>query len=344
MPEFNRKSMSQTVGRMPALQFLKPSELSIESDYQRSIEGLESQKLIRLIAQNWNWDLCQPLAVSQRDGHLFVIDGQHRLAAAKLRGDIEQLPCVVGLYGSVKAEAVAFTNLNDRRRPLSALDKFKAAVVAGEPDAIAISAALAENGLSLARHTNWKFWKPGQVGNVGGLRQAWKKKGAEVSKAALGVLAEAYGEEVLRYAGMLFPGLVSLCEDGREKAIAEDQIAKLTKTVKARDQAAWYSITLEVYAKSPDLGRHVALTRVLRAAMKGDKDLDRLRKRDASRPVLVRPAPAARPEAVKSGMGLDKHDAVASGLKQHCEQCDRLRSPADVKICTSNWCKLRDAA
>jgi hypothetical protein len=51
-----------------------------------------SQALIRQIARHWDWDLCLPLVVSRRaDGSLYVIDGQHRLAAARIRGDIDHL-------------------------------------------------------------------------------------------------------------------------------------------------------------------------------------------------------------------------------------------------------------
>ena len=127
-PATNRLKCNPPLGRMPVLQFIMPGELRVDPSYQRSLEAESSQTLIRKIAQFWNWDLCQPLVVSRRtNGELFVIDGQHRWEAAKLRGDIAQLPCVVVEYSNAADEAASFVHLNQQRRPLTKIDLFKAA-------------------------------------------------------------------------------------------------------------------------------------------------------------------------------------------------------------------------
>jgi hypothetical protein len=79
-----------------------------------------------------------------------VIDGQHRLAAARIRGDIDHLPAVVGSYASTADEAASFVHLNQQRRPLGKLDLFKAAVASGDTEATEIVAALDAAGLSVA--------------------------------------------------------------------------------------------------------------------------------------------------------------------------------------------------
>jgi hypothetical protein len=107
--------------------------------------------------------------VAATDGALTIVDGQHRASAAKLRSDIPHLPCVITSYANAGDEAAAFVALNQMRRPLSALDLFKAAVAAEDTEALEIvdcsdprwpldSAALELHG-----------WKPGMVQNVGGL-------------------------------------------------------------------------------------------------------------------------------------------------------------------------------
>ena len=116
-------------GSLPVLQYLTPGQLQVDASYQRSIENGQSRSLIARIAKDWNWDLCQVLVVSRRgDQGLFVVDGQHRLQAAKMRGDIGQLPCVVATYASAQEEAAIFAQLNRQRTPLKALDIFKAAL------------------------------------------------------------------------------------------------------------------------------------------------------------------------------------------------------------------------
>ena len=206
----SRLKVNAPLGRMPVLQFMGPCELQIDAAYQRSIESGESKTLIRKIAQHWNWDLCQPLVVARRpDGGLFVIDGQHRLEAAKLRRDIAQLPCVVVDYSSAADEAASFVHLNQQRRPLGALDLFKAALASDDPEATAIAAAMEAAGLSLAAHSNFTAWKPGQVAIIGGIQRQWRREGAAVTGEALQVLATAFAGEILRYAGTVWPGTVT---------------------------------------------------------------------------------------------------------------------------------------
>jgi Holliday junction resolvase RusA-like endonuclease len=60
-------------------------DLNVDHAYQRMAEEPSSKRLIRHIAENWDWRLCAPLTVSDRappEPGLYVIDGQHRLAAA----------------------------------------------------------------------------------------------------------------------------------------------------------------------------------------------------------------------------------------------------------------------
>ena len=53
-------------GSPPTLQFVALEQLQVDSAYQRSLETKTSQALIRRIATNWDWSLCQPLAVARR--------------------------------------------------------------------------------------------------------------------------------------------------------------------------------------------------------------------------------------------------------------------------------------
>lgn len=195
-PGTDRLKFNAPLGTLPALQYLLPAQLDIDPSYQRSLETDGSQTLVRGIAQHWNWDLCQPLVVARRDdGKLYVIDGQHRLAAARLRGDIQQLPAVVVQYASAQDEAASFVLLNQQRKPLSKIDLFKAAVASGDRTATAIVAAMERTGLSLAPHTNFTAWKPGMVANIAGIEAAWRTYGSEVTTLAMRLMVDVVGNE-----------------------------------------------------------------------------------------------------------------------------------------------------
>lgn len=339
---FLREDMLAPRGSMPVLEWCRTDDLEIDPSYQRSIDNPESQALIADIAHNWNWDLAELLKVSRRDGRKFVVDGQHRQAAAKLRGDILQLPCLVKEFASVAEEAALFNDLNGKRRPVSALDKFRAALVAGDADCAAIGAAMERAGLTLASHSNPVSWKPGQISNIGGIRSAWKSYGPAATELALTLLANAFAGEVLTYAGTIFPGLVAICAgDKGNGTLADDDLARLIAALGSRTQEQWRNAALREMASSGD-GRVVAMTQVFRAALRGEAE-----KAPASgnagvtRPALPdAPLPISVGGGAAFGDGFEKRKAGA----EFCSQCEKLRSPAEASRCASAWCKLRDVA
>lgn len=266
----SRLKFNPPLGRMPAPQFCRPAELRIDPAYQRSIETGPSKTLIQRIAQHWNWDLCQPLVVSRREGRhgLFVIDGQHRLEAAKLRGDIDQLPCVVVEYATAADEAASFVHLNQQRRPLGKLDVFKAAVASEDPEAVAIAAAIEAAGLAIAPHSNYTAWKPGMVSNIGGIEACWRSRGAEATRLALDVTGEALGDQVLRYAGSVFPGIAAIVADEWSRGRIEDPMIRecMVEMIREVDQVAWRAEIMRARGEDPNLKFAAASAKVFRAA------------------------------------------------------------------------------
>jgi len=128
---------------------LHKDRLQIHPAYQREA----SQEKVSLITANWSWIGFGALVVGERGGEYWVIDGQHRAMAAKRRSDIERLPCVVFKTADVKSEARGFLTLNTSRRPVSALAKHKAMVVAGDEAALYVQRQLSELNLELSDNT-----------------------------------------------------------------------------------------------------------------------------------------------------------------------------------------------
>lgn len=341
-PATSRLKVNPPLGRMPVLQFIPPEELAIDSSYQREIETGPSQTLIRKIAQHWNWDLCQPLVVSRRDGTLYVIDGQHRLQAAKLRRDIQQLPCVVVEYANAADEAASFVHLNQQRRALSKLDVFKAAVASEDPEALAILSALKDAGLSIAPHSNFTTWKPGMVSNIGGIESAWRRHGAAVVRDALRVLGKAFKGQVLRYAGTIFPGIVAL----RASQGATCELGPLTDLLASREQKDWRSAMMNRRADNPDLRYGAA------SALAVAEACEELTGKPAgvhvvgmkAKPVLAVPEktlPAPTPFVFapdEIGNGPDRDGMV------WCDQCDMRVTEGQGTGCKSRYCSLRKGA
>lgn len=255
-PATTKLKCNAPLGEKPELCWIALGEIGIDYAYQRGLEAGASQSLIRKIAVHWEWGLCQPLALAQRsDGKVYVVDGQHRLAAAKLRGDIDLLPCVVRHFANYEDEAAAFVALNQQRRPLSKLDLFKAALAGGDMEAAQIAQCLEANGLSLAKHTNYTAWKPGELAIVGGLQRCYRVHGIQVLDVSLAALAAAFHGQVLQYAGSIFPGVeavvaMELKDDDTGDWRNGDLFELFVEMLQGATQNEWYR---EVSAKTAEV-------------------------------------------------------------------------------------------
>lgn len=198
-------------GRQPSIEWVPIAELLIDESYQRTIDTLASKRLIARIAEEWDWDVLDVLKVSRRpDDRSFVVDGQHRRAAAALRGDITQLPCVIKRCGGATDEARLFIASNRGRKTMSVLDDFRAAVGAGDAEAMRIDQLVTSAGLTVSRAQRPKGQAPGELAIVAPIRRALKLRGEPVVRQALTLIGEAFPDETIAAPAPLFLALVDM--------------------------------------------------------------------------------------------------------------------------------------
>lgn len=317
----SRLKVNPPLGSPPTLEWRPLGELLIDPVYQRSVDNGPSQSLIRKIAMFWDWGLCQPLTVSRRpDGVLTIVDGQHRASAAKLRGDIPHLPCVITSYANTGDEAAAFVALNQMRRPLSALDLFKAAVAAEDAEALAVVKALTDAGLSLAKHTNYIFWKPGEVSNIAGILR-YHRRSVKATEIALAAMAKAWPGKVLQYAGSVYPGFAAVAIDEVRLRGDPVEVARvLAQIAGQRSQVDWRRAAQAEAAVGTGSTRDGAEI-VFRRAW---------RSRHGSEIAL----PTAAPAPSLAGLPAEL---------PWCEQCQHKVSGARVASYTDRFCSMRKA-
>lgn len=99
-----------------------PVELLNIQPYQR-----KRQKHITKIAENWDDSKCNVLLVSYAEnrGHFNVVDGQHRAAAARMRG-VEYLVCEIFVGLTLSKEAALFVDQNVDTKKLTPFDTYRA--------------------------------------------------------------------------------------------------------------------------------------------------------------------------------------------------------------------------
>lgn len=317
-PATSRLKVNPPLGSPPTLEWRAVGELQIDSDYQRSILTGASQTLIRRIAMFWDWGLCQPLAIARRtDGTLMVVDGQHRLEAARLRRDIAHLPCVITSYATAGDEAAAFVALNQQRKPLTKLDLFKAALAAEDAESLAIVAAMKRAGLKLAPHYNFTSWKPGDVSNIAGIQRYWQRHGAAVVEPAMVALARGFEGEVLRYCGTIFDGIAAFLAS---TDIFDEELERLIGALRRTNQAGWRQAIIAA------------------ASVRG------IDQRQAARHVVTE-AFYAEPEGGGSGAPIALAPTnMRPAEMAWCQQCDRRVSGAHAARCGDRFCKLKTQA
>jgi hypothetical protein len=113
---------------------LPKSMLAVDDSYQRDV----SNNRAIAIAKNWSWLACGVLVVARRssDQTYYVVDGQHRLNAARKRSDIDRLPCIVFETDDACQEAGGFYDLNTGRRPPTTFEKWRAQLLRGDLDTV----------------------------------------------------------------------------------------------------------------------------------------------------------------------------------------------------------------
>jgi hypothetical protein len=225
------------LGTPPSIEWIAVSDLMVDGEYQRSIEGDSSRRLIASIAAHWDWRLCMPLAVSRRDDGRYVIDGQHRLAAAKMRADIPHLPCCIASYDGPADEAAMFVAANRARRAINRLDDFHAALVAGDEDALEINRVVQAAGLQVSRQTGSQAWLPGEVAFTSSIATVMGRHGEELVLDALSAIAEAFKGQVLSNGASVFLGLTRIMVSPPE-GLDRD---RLLRCLKAFDMKGWGS-------------------------------------------------------------------------------------------------------
>ena len=169
--------------------------LSVDDSYQRDASGDKSLRHIRKIAREFSWAWFQPPTVVRRpDGGYVVVDGQHRVEAARLHPGIDRVPCSVVTLPDRSAEASTFIAINGARMTVHAKHLLKARLAAGDSGASEMMRVCAEAGVQIAGNGRLGGLLPGWTQAAGRIEGCIRRFGAAATVAALRALVLAAGE------------------------------------------------------------------------------------------------------------------------------------------------------
>lgn len=228
---------STDLGTKPRVVWLDLALLTIDRTYQRDINQKGAAHVSRIL-QAFNWNCYQPIVVSERDdGTYAVIDGQHRLEAAKRHPLIDSLPCYIIEAPDAAKQAAIFVAVNSRRIALNSLQQFHAAVAAGDAGALIADALCRDAGVKILKAPPSYDIPPRSIIAPFTLLKMVRQVGRPAVATAIKMLAETHPEKLNAFRS---PTIAALC-----RVIADPKIdgAKVRTVLAATDLDRFYDDT-----------------------------------------------------------------------------------------------------
>jgi len=173
----------------PIFEWVDPATLLVNETYQRDLSE-RSIKLIRRIIEGWDWTKFKPPVCSLGDHGLEVIDGQHTAIGAASHPKVDQIPVMIVETATVQDRASAFIGQNTDRLGITKMQLHRAAVAAGDEDALTIEQVCQRSGVRLlmAKPHRWKVGDSVAVQAIGALID---RRGAMGARQVMELLVKA---------------------------------------------------------------------------------------------------------------------------------------------------------
>jgi len=241
----NKDATPDILGSTGQMMSCALEHLLVDHTYQRSEAGPSNT---RRIAQDFKWNRFAVVSVSRRDdGSLWILNGQQRCCAARKRGGITHVPCIVyDTHGSIaeaqKQEADAYLFLNTNVRRVTATSKFYAAVIAGRQPEVDIADFLGNFGMDVGDDSN----DPNNLDFPATLLRWWKHD-TSAAKSAMSTYRDmCVLENKATMHADIFQGLWWVCHSGHNMAESFMILERASKTPTKKELLRSISTTAQL--------------------------------------------------------------------------------------------------
>jgi hypothetical protein len=215
-------ALDEALSKQGSFEVVQLDDLSIDHSYQRDLDP----NLVEQISSQWDPKAAQVLLISRRaDGSLWIVNGQHCAAGAKMRG-LVQLPAQVHEGLTVKQEAALRLKANTRKGDKS-LERFKAQVAAGDAESKDIVKILAGFDTQI---NQWPNQHEG-VNCVAAIEFLYRRDRGVMLTRTLEVVKDAYGRVDGEYAKVVvFKGIAWILEK-HERELDRARVVEKLRTI-----------------------------------------------------------------------------------------------------------------
>ena len=211
-----KKNGTSRVERVARLRWVPIPKMRVSPMAQREL----NQARVDHLAAHFDPEQIGHPVVSDRDGHFWIIDGQHRIEALKEVGWGDQsVQCEVYDGLSETDEAELFLLRNDTLT-VNAFDKFTVGVNAERAMETDINRIVLSNRLVVSRDEI-----PGAIRAVGTLRRVYQRGGPAILSRTLRIVRDSYGDPGME--GPVIDGLGHLCQRYNGDLNDSEAVAKL---------------------------------------------------------------------------------------------------------------------
>ena len=177
-------------GERPALEWIAPTALLIDSTYQRELSE-RSLRLIRKLIENFSWNRMKPpIVVKVGAASFHIVDGQHTAIVAASLG-IAEIPVYIVQADTVDERARAFVGHNSDRITVSSFDIYRALLAAGDADAQDVDNVCRRAGVRIRNISPSSAIAEGDTAAIGVVRAVVKRRGVISARKVLQCLVKA---------------------------------------------------------------------------------------------------------------------------------------------------------
>ncbi|WP_300534674.1 DUF6551 family protein [uncultured Mameliella sp.] len=174
------------------MSFLPIANLRIHPAYQRKISRAGMTRITRII-DGFTWSRFGALCVAlDEDGEFWVVDGQHRMIAARAL-QLTAVPCVIS-NATLQKQAGDFEGINTTRTGVASIDRFRARVVQGDEVAVKVHQMLEQLGIRTDVAAGCSL-KPNETRATAKLEKLIRKAGEGTVFTALETLIDAQPDQ-----------------------------------------------------------------------------------------------------------------------------------------------------
>jgi len=181
----------------PTFAYLAVNSINVDAEYQRDLNQDRVNKMVR----EYDPHRLQPLDVSHRsDGTYWCMEGQHRLAMARLR-NMHVVGCMVHEGLSSTDEALLFWKFQRDRTALPMWASFRSRLHGHEPIASDTDVVAREVGLTYGRGQNY------DIQALGVMEAVVRMGGKDLLRNTLNVIKETWPSGSRRFDGGILSGV-----------------------------------------------------------------------------------------------------------------------------------------